>query len=202
MASRAFNIEEVGRILESWGLMDALLPFLLIFTIIFAVLEKSKILGEEKRNMNSAIALIFALIVVVPHLTGNLPAGYDPVLIINSALPSVSLVVVGVIALMILIGVFGHERVTLGMSMPGWVAFFSVVTLIIIFGSAAGWWASGFDNWLESTFGSDALAVFVMIVIFGVIIAFITGGEGEREKLGLGKRMFGDFGKLFGGGKH
>ena len=146
MASRAFNIEEVGRILESWGLMDALLPFLLIFTIIFAVLEKSKILGDEKRNMNSAIALIFALIVVVPHLTGNLPAGYDPVLIINSALPSVSLVVVGVIALMILIGVFGHERVTLGMSMPGWVAFFSVVTLIIIFGSAAGWWASRFHN--------------------------------------------------------
>src|SRR3989338_1914772 len=172
-----FNMVELGRILESWGLTDALLPFLLIFTIIFAVLEKSKVLGEEKRNLNTAIALIFSLIVVIPHLTGNLPAGYDPVLIINSALPSVSLVVVGVIALMILIGVFGHERVTLGMSMPGLVAFFSVVTLIIIFGSAAGWWASGFDNWLESTFGSDALAVVIMILVFGVIIAFITGGS-------------------------
>ncbi len=199
MASNAFQLEEFVRVIESWGLVDILLPFLLIFTIIFAVLEKTKILGEEKRNMNTAIALIFGLIVVIPHITGNLPAGYDPVLIINSALPSVSLVVVGIIALMILIGVFGHEKVTLGMSMPGWVAFFSVVTLIIIFGSAAGWWASGFASWLESTFGSDALAVFVMIVVFGVIIAFVTGGEGEREKVGIAKRLGMDFPKMFGG---
>lgn len=199
MVSNAFKLEEFGRTLESWGLVDVLLPFLLIFTIIFAVLEKTKILGEEKRNMNSAIALIFSLIVVIPHITGNLPAGYDPVLIINSALPSVSLVIVAVIALMIMIGVFAHEKIHFGLSMPGWVAFFSVITLIIIFGSAAGWWVSGFDTWLERIFGPDALAVFVMIVVFGVIIAFITGGEGEREKLGGLKRMGIDFGKLIGG---
>lgn len=199
MASNAFKLEEFGRTLESWGIVDVLLPFLLIFTIIFAVLEKTKILGEEKRNMNSAIALIFSLIVVIPHITGNLPAGYDPVVIINSALPSVSLVIVAVISLMIMIGVFAHEKIHFGLSMPGWVAFFSVVTLIIIFGSAAGWWVSGFDTWLERTFGPDALAVFVMIVVFGVIIAFITGGEGEREKLGGLKRMGIDFGKLIGG---
>lgn len=199
MASRSFQLEEFVRTLESYGLVDVLLPFLLIFTIIFAVLEKSKILGEEKRNMNSAIAIIFALIVVIPHVTGNLPAGYDPVLIINSALPSVSIVVVAIIALMIMIGVFAHEKIHFGLSMPGWVAFFSVITLIIIFGSAAGWWVSGFDTWLERTFGSDALAVFVMIVVFGVIIAFITGGEGERDKIGGLKRMGIDFSKFFGG---
>ena len=198
----AFNIVELGRILESWGLMDALLPFLLIFTIIFAVLEKSKILGEEKRNLNTAIALVFGLIVVIPHITGNLPAGYDPVLIINSVLPSVSLVVVAIIAFMILLGVFGHERITLGMSAPGWVSLFSIVALIVIFGSAAGWWTSGFSDWMNNVFGSDTLAVFIMILVFGVIIAFITGGEGDREKLGMSKRWFGDLPKIFGGGKH
>ncbi len=198
MVSEVFRLEGFGKILESWGLMDALLPFLLIFTLVFAVLEKSKILGEEKRNLNSAIALIMALIVVIPHLTGNLPAGYDPVLVINSALPSVSLVVVAIVALMIMIGVFAHEKIMLGATMPGWIAFISVILLIIIFGSAAGWWVSGFDEWLDSTFGSDALAVFIMVVVFGVIIAFVTGGEGEREKVGALKRMGFDFGKLFG----
>lgn len=201
MASENFVLEEFGRSLERWGLMDVLLPFLLIFTIVFAVLEKSKILGDEKRNMNSAIALIFALIIVIPHITGDLPAGYDPVLVLNAALPSVGLVAVGIIALMILIGVFAHDKVTLGMSMPGWVAFFSVVAIIIIFGSAAGWYADGFDGWLESIFGSDALAIFIMLVVFGVIISFVTGGSDEREKLAGFRRMGMDFSKIFGG-KH
>jgi membrane protease YdiL (CAAX protease family) len=197
MASENFVLQEFGRSLERWGFMDVLLPFLLIFTLIFAVLEKSKILGEEKRNFNTAIALIFGLIIVIPHITGDLPAGFDPVLIINAALPQVGLVVVGIISLMILIGVFGHEKMYLGMSMPGWVAFFSIVAVVIIFGSAAEWYASGFDDWLENVFGSDALAIFIMIVVFGVIIAFVTGGESEREKLGGFKRLGMDFGKLF-----
>src|SRR3989338_33112 len=199
MASENFALEEFGRALERWGLMDVLLPFLLIFTIVFAVLEKSKILGEEKRNMNTAIALIFSLIIVIPHITGDLPAGYDPVLVINAALPSVGLVVVGIIALMILIGVFAHDKVTLGMSMPGWIGFFSIVAIIIIFGSAAGWFATGFDDWLTNIFGSDALAIIIMLIVFGVIISFVTGGEGDREKLAGFKRMGMDFSRMFGG---
>ena len=82
--------------------------------------------------------------------------------------------------------------------MPGWIAFFSIVAIIVIFGSAAGWYANGFDDWLENVFGSDALAIFIMLVVFGVIISFVTGGEGEREKLAGFKRMGMDFGKLFG----
>lgn len=199
MASENFALEEFGRALERWGFIDVLLPFLLIFTIVFAVLEKSKILGEERRNMNSAIALIFALIIVIPHITGDLPAGFDPVLIINAALPQVGLVIVGIISLMILIGVFAHDKVTLGMSMPGWIGFFSIVAIIIIFGSAADWFAAGFDDWLERIFGSDALAIFIMLVVFGVIISFVTGGEGEREKLAGFKRLGMDFSRMFGG---
>ena len=194
----SFAFRDFGRALERVGVVDVLLPFLLIFTIVFAVLEKSRILGEERRNMNSAIAIIFALIIVIPHITGNLPAGFDPVLIINAALPAVGLVVVGIVSLMILIGVFAHDKVYLGMAMPGWIGFFSVVAIIIIFGSASGFFASGFDDFLEDTFGSDALAIFIMLVVFGVIIAFVTGGEGERDKLAGMKRIGIDFGKLFG----
>ncbi|MDP7476674.1 MAG: hypothetical protein QF655_03540, partial [Candidatus Woesearchaeota archaeon] len=122
MAELAF--ESFMQSLERVGFVDVLLPFLLIFTIIFAVLEKTHILGEGKRNMNVGIAVIFALLVVIPHVTGNFPAGYDPVAIINAALPSISLVIVAVIALMILIGVFAHDRILLGMTAPGWVGLF------------------------------------------------------------------------------
>ncbi len=71
----AFEFNQFFMTLDRIGFVDILLPFLLIFTIIFAVLEKTKILGEGKKNMNVGIALIFALITVIPHATGNFPAG-------------------------------------------------------------------------------------------------------------------------------
>lgn len=202
MATNLYMLENFFRSLERWGLMDVILPFMLIFVVMFAVLEKTKVLGDGKKNLNVALSLVVSLIVVVPHVTGNYPAGYDPVKIINAALPSVSIVVVAVTMLLIMIGLFAHDKVYLGLSMPGWIAFASIVTLLVIFGSAAGWYASGFNAWLESIFGSDALAVVVMILVFGVIIAFITGENkadtagGYLQKAGL------NFSKLFGGDKH
>jgi hypothetical protein len=196
----AFSFETAFITLENLGFVDVVLPFLLIFTVLFAVLEKTKILGEEKRSMNTGIAIIFALIVVIPHVTGNFPAGFDPVEIINAALPAISIVVVAVIALMILIGVFAHDRILLGATAPGWVFFFSIITLMFIFGSAAGWWSDGFINWLESMFGEDVISVVIMLLVFGIIIAFVTGG-GEREELGAFKRMGLNLPQLFGGGK-
>jgi len=198
MAELAF--ESFIQSLERVGFVDVLLPFLLIFTIIFAVLEKTHILGEGKRNMNVGIAVIFALLVVIPHVTGNFPAGYDPVAIINAALPSISLVIVAVIALMILIGVFAHDRILLGMTAPGWVGLFSVVTLVFIFGSAAGWWTTGIIDWLDQVFGSDIVAILIMILVFGIIIAFVTGG-GEHEKVGALEKAGINLKNLFGGGK-
>ncbi|HJO01856.1 MAG TPA: hypothetical protein QF458_02965 [Candidatus Woesearchaeota archaeon] len=198
MAELAF--ESFMQSLERVGFVDVLLPFLLIFTIIFAVLEKTHILGEGKRNMNVGIAVIFALLVVIPHVTGNFPAGYDPVAIINAALPSISLVIVAVIALMILIGVFAHDRILLGMTAPGWVGLFSVVTLVFIFGSAAGWWTTGIIDWLDQVFGSDIVAILIMILVFGIIIAFVTGG-GEHEKVGALEKAGINLKNLFGGGK-
>jgi|TARA_Y100000310_G_scaffold342807_1_gene447551 hypothetical protein len=191
-------LEEFFAALDGFGFTDVMLPFLLIFTVIFAVLEKSKVFGEEKRNMNSAIALVFALTIVIPHVTGNLPAGIDPVLILNSVLPQVGIFVVAIVALMIMIGVFGHEKIALGASMPGWVALISVIFLIVIFSSAAGWGGSGITDWMDNSFGSDALAVVVMLIVFGIIIAFITGGEGEREKIGIMSRLGTDLPQLLG----
>ena len=178
------------------GLTEIILPFLLIFTIVFAVLEKTKILGEEKRNMNVGIAIVLALMTVIPHIAN--PSPRDPISIINKALPKVSLFVVAIIFLMILLGVFAHDRLLLGASAPGWVAFISVAALIYIFGSAAGIWTPAFIHELENIFGADVISVVIMILIFGIIIAFVTGG-GEKEGYGAFKRAGWNLGELFGG---
>ena len=198
MAADAFKLEGFFRSLENWGLTDVMLPFLLIFVIVYAVLQKTRILGETKKNLNVVVAVVFALLVVIPHVTGRFPANADPVLIINEALPQVSIVLVAVIFLLILIGVFGQDYVFLGVTMPGWITLVSLVVIILIFGGAAGWWSGQFGNTLENFFGTEGVAVFIMLLTFGIIIAWITSDSKEREDRTILNRMGMDFSKLFG----
>lgn len=192
------NFEDITRAFERVGFVDVILPFLLIFTIIFAVLEKTRILGEAKRNLNIALSFIFALVVVIPHVTGNLPGGFDPVEIINQALPKVTLIAVAIIAFMVLIGVFAQDKIIFGLTSIGWIGTLSVIAILFIFGSAAGWWSPNFMDWLEEIFGSDTLAWVIMILTIGIILAFLTGG-GEKQQLGAFKRFSDNLGELFGG---
>ena len=197
----ARSFQEVLMRMDSMGLTEVLLPFMLIFVIMFAILQKTKVLGDGKKNLNIIIAVVVGLLVVIPHSTGRFAPSQDPVVIINNALPQVSIVIVAVIFLLILIGVFGQEQVFLGVSMPGWVMFFSLITIVAIFGGAAGWWSGSFGSSLEDLFGTDAIALAVMLLVFGIIIAWITSDSKESESRSALNRMGMDFSKLFGGGK-
>ncbi len=197
----AIEFGEIIRELERFQIVDMLI-FLLIFTILFAVLEKTKVLGESKKNLNVGFSLLFSLVVLFVHFTAYLPPTQDPFEILKKALPQVSLLVVAVMALLILLGVFAHDKIFLGLAAPGWIAFVCIVTIIFIFGSAAGWWAPTFMGFLEGIFGSDAITIVIMILIFGIIIAFITGSDSDRqgmERAGIyAHRLFGGG----GGGRH
>jgi len=184
--------------LDNLGLTDILLPFLLIFVIVFAILQKTKVLGEERKNLNIIVALVVGLLVVIPHATGRFPPNADPVIIINDALPQLSIVLVAVIFLLVLIGAFGQDYVFLGVAMPGWITAFSLVVIIIIFGGAAGWWSGQFGNNLENIFGTEAIAVAIMLLVFGIVIAWITSESKEKEDRALMNRLGVDFSKLFG----
>ena len=69
---------DMVRVLERLGVLDVLVPFLLIFTIIYAILLKTKILGEKK-EFNIIIALVFAMAVIIPHVMNWYPPGGDVV---------------------------------------------------------------------------------------------------------------------------
>ena len=49
------------------------LPFLLVFTIVFAILEKTKIFGatkdgESKKNINAVVALVLGLLMIAQKI--------------------------------------------------------------------------------------------------------------------------------------
>ena len=196
------NFEHFVETLDSFGIQE-LLIFLLIFVIFYAILQKTKVLGDGKKNLNVVVALVVGALVIVPHVLRTFPPESDPVEIIKQALPQVSLVVVAIIFLLILIGVFGQEQVFLGMAAPGWITIFSLIIIIAIFGGAAGWWSNGLNQFLEDVFGEDILAVVVMLVVFGMIISWVTS-EGKDSGASLTKKVGVDLDKLYGkgGGGH
>lgn len=183
--------------LESIGLMDVLLPFFLVFTIVFAVLQRVHILGPEKKDksFNIIIALVMASAVIFPHIVGGYPYGFDVVDIINRALPNVSLVLVAILMVLLLLGIFGWPVGGEGTSLQGWIAFAAFAAVVYIFGSAANLW--NMPDWLSFLRNPDTQALIIVLLIFGLVVWFITKEEdeshGESALRSLGKT----FGELF-----
>ena len=59
MASNNLGLEYFFESLDRWGLMDVLLPFLLVFAVVFGILIKSEILGKHK-GTNIVVSLVVA----------------------------------------------------------------------------------------------------------------------------------------------
>ncbi|MGM5484305.1 MAG: hypothetical protein ACQEP1_00330 [Nanobdellota archaeon] len=182
-----YNWRDFFMALENWGFSDVLLPFLLIFTIVYAVFQKTKILGEKK-SYNIILAFVMAMATVIPHVTGNYPMGYDPIEILHNALPTVSIVVVAIIMVLLLVGLWGAESDWVqGNTVTGTIVLLSVLAVFYIFGASANWWEGW--SWLEGIFGTDTMAVLVMVLVFGLVLWFVTKDEGQSKGDGFVKGL-------------
>ncbi|MBN1544967.1 hypothetical protein JW898_05920 [Candidatus Woesearchaeota archaeon] len=188
--------------LEMWGLSDVILPFILIFTIVFAIMQKVKPLGEgtaQNKSFNVVISLVMALAVVIPHVLGYYPPGADIVNIINAALPQVSIVLVAILMVLLIVGLFGGKA-TWGGALSGWIAFFAFILVVYIFGRAAGWFYY-LPNWLYWLDNPDTQAMLVVIAIFAIIIWYITKEPKEPGAATSLDKFRDSWGELFSGGK-
>jgi len=167
--------------LERLGIVDIIIPFILIFTLVFAVLEKTKILGKEKKNFNVIIAMAIALSVIIPHATNSYPQGTDVVNIINQALPGIALVLIALLCLFVLIGSFGATSAWKG-PLTTFVMITAFVLVIVIFGSAAN--IVDIPRFFDDP---ELQALIIFIVIFGLIVFFISGGGTKDDKPALGE---------------
>ncbi|MBI4738894.1 hypothetical protein HY772_05005 [Candidatus Woesearchaeota archaeon] len=191
------TFQEVIIRLQGMGLTDVLLPFVLIFTIVFAILQKVHPLGEAPRDkpFNVVIALVMALAVVIPHVVGLYPADADVVVIINKALPNVAVVLVAVVMVLLLVGLFGGKP-TWGTSASGWVAILAFLLVLYIFGRSAGWF-SYLPYWLYWLDNPDTRAMLLVVAVFALIIWFITKEPGQKTT--EPSKILEGFKGLFGG---
>lgn len=179
--------------LQQYGIIDVVLPFLLFFTLIFAILQRIKLFGDDKKSINIVVALIMAILSVVPHVTGNYPTGYDPVAIVNSLLPSVSVLAVVIILILFLWGMFGGEWA--GGNVPTIIIVIIIAIMAYLFGATVGWWAPP-DQTFGGWWGTSLSTIIIVVLVFGLIFWFITSGDKKSAGEGL-LGGFKDLGKLF-----
>ncbi|MFW6230854.1 MAG: hypothetical protein ACOC32_02410 [Nanoarchaeota archaeon] len=206
------NFNDLMRSLANLGVWDIVLPFMLVFTIVYATLTSvlKNMFGKKDENTDNRkfaviIAMVIAFGVVIPHAIDAYPPGMNVVEIINSALPQVAMIAVAVIGVMILLGLFG---INTSMFNAGGISTFIVVAaigiIIYIFGSAAGWgWQ--IPRQLNFLNDPDTQALLIAILVFGLIVRWIVGPskpkKGVVESLGkLQEALFGSGGGSGNGG--
>lgn len=172
--------------LDRLGVYEVLLPFLLIFTLVYAVLEKSRIFGTEKigeheypkKNLNSMFSFVTAFLVV---------ASSRLVAAVNEAVANMTILLLLGICFLLLAGVFHTGKDEYSIKEPFksifvWLAFLGIVIIFLHAlktnnGTPWLYFAWGFlvKNIDTGAMGALILTVFVVIMMF-----FITGTPKEK----------------------
>lgn len=173
------------------GIYDVVLPFLLTFTIIFAIFEKSKILGIEKiddkeypkKNLNAMAAFVIAFLVVASSRL------VEAITRISSNI--VILVLLGVFYLL-MIGTFWapkDEKEKWTALSGKWNTLFMIIMfigIVVVFLDAirdeTGMsWLDHVWNYLSQFWTSTAVASIILIIFLIVFVWFMAKGE-EKKK--------------------
>jgi hypothetical protein len=188
--------------LERWGIVDVILPFILIFTIVFAVLQKINLFGKDEndvdnnRKYSAIIAAVVAFAVIIPHVTGSYYYGFDAVVVINQALPQVGLLLVAIVMMLLTVGLWTGKGPN-GKGINVWFTGLSVLIVIGIFLASIGRW--NVPSWLFFLVNNDVISLVIAVLVFGLVIRFIASpsdkGKDNKDKKTLGKLLEESYGK-------
>ncbi len=170
-------LEEAIGFLERFGFFSVLLPFLLVFTIVYALLEKTKIFGMQKigdkdypkKNLNAMVAFVVALLVV---------SAKDIVLALQTSLPNIVMLLIVILAVLVGVGMFwsGEKEFNMFEKLPklsyALIAFVIIVLAGIfldsfgVLNNVLGFFYTNYDRPIVTSIG---LLIVVAIVIWLIV---------------------------------
>ncbi|PIN93011.1 hypothetical protein COU54_04635 [Candidatus Pacearchaeota archaeon CG10_big_fil_rev_8_21_14_0_10_31_24] len=157
----------------STPLAQVALIFVLVFTVVFAVLQKSGVLGKEKRQIDALVSLAIGLIII--------SVGYA-IAIISNLIPFLAVSLIVIFVFMVLMGAFfkdGDFKLPKGVETTGVVLAFVAVVIAVLYFTGA--WQS-----LQELFISDVsnlvANVIIVVVVIVALAAVIFGGKKGGDK--------------------
>lgn len=166
------------------GIFDTVLPFLLVFTMLFAFLEKTKIYGTDKfktesgtvvdmpkKNLNAMTAFVISFFVV---------ASTQLVAMISQVVSQAVLVIILVFLLLLTLGSF-EEQSDKPFFIKGWWAkalqFIVFISIALIFLNSLGW-LDIVLNWVTNSWNNEAIASLLLVIL---LIGFMAAIVWERN---------------------
>ena len=161
--------------LRTIGFFDFFLPFILFFAIIYGALDKTKVFGEDRKDINAIIALVISLIA---STTGWVLKG------VTGFLPWVGFIALILIAFLMLAAMVAGGDVEALFSNPivkwGGLAFV-VIALILGIYYGLGFNESAIGSSVGSMFSKEDVALIIMGVIGIAAFALIVKGGGSSK---------------------
>lgn len=176
----AAPLEIALKFLEDFGFFSVVLPFIFVFSVVFAILEKTMILGSEsdkkkpKTSINAMVAFSIALFVV---------AATNVVQVIRESLPMVVLVLVVIISFMLLAGSFMKSGEFSFEDNKSWKIFLTVlmfISIILIFlnaiktESGISWLKYILDYVVENWATGPVVSGLIFLIVIVASIYFIV----------------------------
>ena len=149
--------------------VEQILPFLLVFTLVFAILDKTKILGDGKRQINAIVGLVIGLMVIAFPTTRELIVNLMPLLAV--------LAVIFLIFIMLYAFVSQDKEFQMPRGLK--ITFGIIIALALAIGLLV--LTDSLDFLLRGIGTGDgstiAINVFFVLIIVGAIIAVLYGGK-------------------------
>ena len=164
---------DIGTILMQWqsaGIFEYVLPFLLIFAIVFGILEATKVGFTKERKLNVIIALVVGLLAVGYTSRMNFSLGQ----FLSEISPRLGVGIVVLLVIMILVGIFIRDE-DKKYFMWGLATIAAVIAIVAISKSfeTFGWYSyGGYDNYVGWIIGA--------ILLIGILIAVATSGGKDK----------------------
>lgn len=153
---------------------EMLLPFLLVFVVVFAILQKSKILGDGKAQIDAIVALIVGLILIGVPGPREIIVGIMPWMAVGVAVILVFFILYGFVA-----GDLSGDNTKPWMKITFGIlaGLFTLAVVLVI---------SGLDDiileWFSWSGSSDIwMNVLMITLVIGAVIIAIFSGKRKNE---------------------
>lgn len=161
--------------LQHWIFSRFLFPFLLIFFIVFAILEKTKIFGEGKKQINALISFIIGLVFV---------SAVYPKLVVENLILFLTVTIVAVFVVLLIWGfVFAEVKDS---KLQKWMKLgLGVVVTIAFIGAII--WATGLGDNLGNILSEQSELVQtiitngVFLLVIAVALALVLIGSKKKD---------------------
>lgn len=146
---------------------DIILPFVLVFTLVFAILEKSRLLGEDKHQINAIIGFVIAGILITFSTQVDWIRQFVIFLVISLMILFVFMLIYG-------FTYSGKEGFKLSEGYQKLIAGIAFVAVVIATLVITGYSDKAVNFFTNDSIGSSVLFI---VVIAAAIIAVIFGGK-------------------------